>query len=150
VGFNEDSRELGLQCFSLEWLPVPGATPKTPGKDQFIGYGWYPAEKSWRWMRDEATVYLPKIRGEAQLDIKFRLPSFDHGETSVVSIEINGRKIDFFVPISSPETKSYRIPASLHEEKLSVLTLKTSRALSREGWTRGLCVFYLRWMPVPR
>src|SRR4030042_1025603 len=67
VGFNEDSRELGLQCFSLEWLPVPGATPKTSGKDQFIGYGWYPAEKSWRWMRDEGTVYLPKMGGAAQL-----------------------------------------------------------------------------------
>jgi hypothetical protein len=149
VGFNEDSRELGLQCFGLEWLPVPGATPKTPGTDQFIGYGWYPAEKSWRWMRDEATVYLPKMGGAAQLDLRFRLPSFDHGETSVVTIEINGRKIDSFVPVSSPETKSYRIPASLHEEKLAVLTLKTSRALRSEGWTRGLCVFYLRWMPVP-
>jgi len=149
-GFNKDSRELGLQCFSLEWLPVPGATPKTPGKDQFIGHGWYPAEKSWRWMRGEATVYLPKMRGAAQLDMKFRLPRFDPGVTSVVTIEINGQKIDSFVPVSSPETKSYRIPASLHEEKAAVLTLKTSRALSSEGWTRGLCVFYLRWMPVPR
>jgi hypothetical protein len=150
VGFNEDSRELGLQCFSLGWMPAPGATPKTPGKDQFIGHGWYPAEQSWRWMRGEATVYLPKVRGVARLEIKYRSPTFDPGETSIVTIEINGRKIDSFVPGSSPETKSYRIPASLHAEELAVLTLKTSRTLTRDGWTRGLCVFYLRWMPVPR
>ena len=150
AGLNKDSRELGLQVFSLEWLPVPGATPKPTGKDQFIGYGWYPAEESWRWMKDEATVSLPKMRGTAQLDIHFRLPSFNDGESSVVTIEINGREIDSFVPpSSSPETKSYRIPASLHEEKPAVLTLKTSRTLTREGWTRGLCVFYLGWMPVP-
>ena len=150
-GFNEDTRELGLQCFALEWLPVPGATPKRSGQDQFIGSGWYPTEQSWRWMRDEATVYLPKMQGAAQLDISYRLPSFDHGESSVVTIEINGREIDSFVPpSSSPETKSYRIPASVHEEKPAVLTLRTSRTLTREGWTRGLCVFYLGWMPVPR
>ena len=150
-GFNEDTRELGLQCFALEWLPVPGATPKRSGQDQFIGSGWYPAEQSWRWMRDEATVNLPKMQGAAQLDISYRLPSFDHGESSVVTIEINGREIDSFVPpSSSPETKSYRIPASVHEEKPAVLTLKTSQTLTKEGWMRGLCVFYLGWMPVPR
>ncbi len=150
VGSSDDSRELGLQCFGLDWLPAPGATPKTSGRDQFIGYGWYPAEQLWRWMRDEATVYLPKIRGTAQLDIKFRLPNFDHGETSVVTIEINDRTIDSFVPVSSPEMKSYRIPASWHEEKLAVLTLKTSRTLTKDGWTRGLCVFLLNWTPAPR
>jgi hypothetical protein len=150
LGFNQDSRELGLQCFGLDWQQAPGAALKTPGRDQFIGDGWYPAEKSWRWMKDEGTVYLPQTRGTAQLDIKFRAPVFDQGETAVVTIEINGRKVDSFVPVSTPETKSYRIPASWHEEKLALLTLKASRTLTKEGWTRGLCVFYIRWMPVPR
>lgn len=151
AGLGEDTRELGLQCFSLEWLPVPGATQKASGKDQFLGYGWYPAEESWRWMVGEATVNLPKIQGPAQLYISYRLPVFNDGESSTVTIQINGREIDSFVPPSfSQEMKSYQIPASIHGEKPAVLTLKTSRTLTREGWTRGLCVFYLGWMPVAR
>jgi len=150
AGLNDDARELGLQCFALEWRPVPGAPSKISGRDQFLGYGWYPAEQSWRWMKDEAVVFLPMIRGEAQLDMSFRLPKYDLGESSVVTIEINGRIVDSFVPPSPQMIKTIRVPASVHEEKMAVLTLKTSRTLTSDGWTRGLCVFFLGWSPAPR
>ena len=149
-GFNEDTRELGLQCLALEWLPVPGAMLKRSGQDQFIGSGWYPAEESERWMKGEATVFLPMMQGEAQLDMSFRLPGFNDGGSSIVTVEINGREVDSFFPASSSGTASYRIPASVHGEKPAVLTLKTSRTLTGKEGPLGLCVSYLGWRPVPR
>jgi len=150
AGFNDDTRELGLQCFALEWLPVPGATPKRSGQDQFIGSGWYPAEESERWMKGEATVFLPMMRGDTQLSLAFRFPSFNDGKNSIMTIEINGQEVDSFFPDSSSGTVSYRIPASAHGEKSAVLTLKTSRTLTGKEGPLGLCVSYLSWRPVPR
>lgn len=149
-----DSRELGLQCFALQWTPAPGATHKTLPPDSFVGSGWdvlrYNPEHAFRWADERAKVRLPPVIGEAQLGLKMHVP-LEHGSPPLIRLEVAGKKIAEFQPPVGVFTKTFPVPVSVHGEAPAELQIS---AIRTDGKTappkRAFCVYHLSWMPTGR
>jgi hypothetical protein len=147
-----DDRELGLQCFSLEWSPSPNAKILPPAPDQFLGSGWFGLERGRsdvrRWISGATSARLPPIAGDAQLELTSEVPESADGKRSAVTIEVAGHVIERFQPPGGPFHKTYVVPAILHQERQVELKI-LARPVALDGDKRPLAmaVYYLGWRP---
>jgi len=147
-----DDRELGLQCFALQWSLVPGASPTTFSSTQFLGSGWYQLESNgkdvWRWIDHRAVAHLPPVDGDARLEIKLIVPERSDALRSTVTVEVAGKVLDRIQLPAGIFTKTYRVPTSLHHGEPTELILSASK-VSRPTDPRSLAIQILQlgWMP---
>lgn len=148
----DDSREMGLQCFGLEWWPAPGARLTLRAADQFLGAGWYELERdrsdTWRWTSGEATAQLPPVVGDARLVLKVLVPTSSDGRRSEVAVTVAGQVIERFQAPSGWYEKSFTVPAALHHgatTELKLIAQPTSG--TPDPRPLALQVYYLGWMP---
>lgn len=153
ISASSDSRELGLQFFTLDWSSKPGARPLITRDDQFLGTGWYPVEaegaKSWRWMQANGTVQLPPIDGDAELIVTMLVPTSADEKQSEVTIDVGTNRLDRFSPPSRDVfTRTYRVPASIASQPMELRL--SAVPVSRPGDDRSLaiCVYGIDWHPV--
>lgn len=154
AGVNSDERELGLQCFELQWTALPNSPKKKLSPDQFIGEGWYNLEStnvdSFRWAAEQATVHLPAIMtGDARLDLRMQVPPQSDGTRTPVRVEVAGQEIITFQPTADVATKIIRVPAAVHRGAAVDLQLSTPKWLSVTGDSRKLAmaVYRVSWLP---
>ena len=106
AGISTDNRELGLACHALSWSPARGSSPTITSPDQFLGPGWYPLESdghnTWRWSRERAVAYLPRIDGDGRLEITMFVPTEGNGTRSTVTVEVARHVLDRFQPPIGP------------------------------------------------
>jgi hypothetical protein len=155
LGLGGDSRDLGFRCDALDWTPAPGAKPMAFASDQFLGSGWYGVEKSeddyYRWSQQRATVYLPPIEGDGQLEFALHGPKQADGTVSDVTIEVSGQVIDKFRPDGALWiAKTIRVPEAVHRRARAELVISMDKPVAlQNGDTRqvGAAFFYIGWRP---
>jgi hypothetical protein len=143
---------LGLQLFSLQWLPAENAKPLFRSSDQFLGPGWHQLElginAQWRWSAGNAITHLPPIDGDGQLDLMMVVPDRDDGTRPEVVLTINGRVIDRISPPAGSFDRSYFIPAAVHRGAQAELTITTKEIVApSDGRPFGVQMHYLGWRP---
>jgi len=152
VGLGGDNRELGLQCFLLQWSPASGAAPTIHSADHFLGSGWYSLEGDkgnyWRWTSEQAVTHLPLIEGDAHLDVTMLVPEGSDGSRSAVTVEVAGQVLETLQPPAGIFSRTYVVPASLHRAERSRLTLSAKSAASPlDRRPLSIQVFHLGWTP---
>lgn len=153
TGVNSDERELGLQCFDLQWTNAPNAPLRAFTVDQFVGDGWYVVEQSpssyFRWASDQAIVHLPPMEGDAMVVLKMQVPAQPDGSRAPVKVEVAGQEIETIQPPNDVFTKTIPVPAAIHKSIKTDLKLSTPRATSFPGDSRKLAmaVFRVNWLP---
>lgn len=148
VDFNEGARELGLQCFGIEWTPAEGAIFRAFEADQYLKEGWYLPEASWRWTMEQAALILPAMRWDGRLDLVLRVARDPSGKRGRITITVGGRTIDAFDPPPGVFTRTVKVPASLHGGRAADLVLSIDKTVLKPGGRRlGICVFYIGWIP---
>lgn len=149
-GSSTDDRELGIQCFSLEWFPAAGAQVKKEPQDYYLGTGWYYLESNnleyWRWTAGPAIAHLPAVAGDARLDLKLMLPENTDGAASEVTVEIAGKVIDKFKPSAAKFLKTYYVPETIHHNAPAELKL-TAPVVRSDNRPLAIGVSYLGWRP---
>ena len=154
TGLNADERELGFQCFGLQWLKPEGASAQKFTVDQFLGEGWYPLQigkpRSWRWASPRATMKLPALGGAAQLQLIMMAPALPAGERATITVSVAGRRLDSFSPPTEEIiTKTYRIPSSAHLSRDCELLIEANRSATFPGDTKKYAfkATSLTWVP---
>ncbi len=146
-----DDRDLGLQCFALDWLPAPGAPINIKSLDQYLGTGWYALENSyydyWRWTSGVATANLPAIYGEARMDLKMLVAQRTDRSIPEVKVEIGGNVLEKFQPGPGLFTKTYYVPHSIHHGTQAELKLSAPAVLSEDPRALAMQIYYLGWRP---
>jgi hypothetical protein len=155
LGKSNDNRDLSFYYNLLEWAPAPGAKLTAFAADQFLGPGWYGLEgeaaECLRWAEQRATIHLPPIEGNGNLELTMQTPIRPDGTIPEVTVEISGQVIDKFRPADSNWfTKSIRVPEAVHHGARADLVLSTDNAmvLPNGGNRRiGAAVCYIAWRP---
>jgi hypothetical protein len=146
--FERNTSELGLQCFSLEWRPAPGAPIINSSPDQYLGSGWGELENDrfnyWRWTSGSSIAQLPAIEGHGRLDLKMAIPSHSDESKREVKIEVAGKVLEQFRPPNGYFIKSYEVPLSMHRSEKLELKLSLPNDQSRPA---GIQIYYLGWQP---
>jgi hypothetical protein len=150
-----DDRDLGIQCFALEWSPAPGGKPNNQSPEQYLGTGWYELETNrigwWRVTNGSASAHLPAVEGEARLDLRMQaLPQDEAGTIPELAVEVGGNIIEKFQPTRHYLSKTYYVPASIHHDKQTELRLLAAPIDSTKPRPRALVIFYLGWRPSER
>jgi hypothetical protein len=153
VASSPDDRELGIQCFSLEWSPAPGTKVMTQLPDHYLGTGWYGLENNkdeyGRWTNGSAIAHLPAVNGDARLDLKMLVPQRTDGTITEVTVEVGGNLIDKFKTTPGNITKTYYVPESMHHSTQTELKL-SAPVFSTDPKPRAIMVNYLGWRPSGR
>jgi hypothetical protein len=120
--------------------------------------GWYDAEEGadgdrWRWMGGESHTLLQPFGCRAALGVTFTLP-LDAEPAPVVTIALDGRVIDRFVPRAADVERTYLVPsrsATSDELVLSVDHVMNPARLHHGDDSRdlGLQLHRLVWKAAP-
>jgi len=155
LGISNDNRDLSFDCNLLDWAPSPGAKLTTFAADQFLGSGWYGLEgeaaECLRWAEQRATIHLPPIEGNGDLELTMQTPIRPGGTIPEVTVEISGQVIDKFRPADANRfTKSILVPEAVHHGARADLVLSTNNAIilpNGDNRRIGAAVFYIVWRP---
>jgi hypothetical protein len=109
---------LGLSsCASEENTDKPAAaaaSPSPPG-DIIYSKGFYGLEHdaniSWRWMDTEGIIKLKNTRRDMRLSLSGHLPMEQFGKPPVITITLNGTKLDQLTATTAALDKEYAIRA---------------------------------------
>jgi len=144
----EGGRQLGLQCFDIEWTPAEGAALQPLEAELYVKEGWYPAEPAWRWTGERAVLTLPPMPGDGRLDLVLRVARDSSGTRGRITLAVGGRTIDAFDPPQGVFKRRVEVPASLHGGKPADLMLSIDKTVLKPGGRRlGICAFYIGWVP---
>jgi hypothetical protein len=156
-GIGGDTRDLSFSCDSLQWTPAAGAKPSVTNPNQFLGSGWYSLEGSahdhMRWAEPRATVHLPPIVGDGDLELAVQAPIHPDGSPSDVNVtvEVSGQVVDKFRPAgANGATKIIRIPEAVYQGKSAELVLSMDKSfILPNGDNRriGALFYYIGWKP---
>jgi hypothetical protein len=152
AGMGEDVRELGMQCFVLRWFPASGA--ETTALSRFLGDGWHPFERegsdAWRWTGERATVHLPPVDADAELDLTVFVPPNDQEIAPRVRFERNGQVLDSFQVPFGTSTHRFRVAAETHEGQRLELVLWgiTTPSAGDDHGAVAMRVHHLGWRMV--
>jgi hypothetical protein len=119
-----------------------------------FGEGWHAQEGSgteaWRWMAGRSETILPPVDGDALLLVEFTVPRELMGGAGAVSLSLDGRIVDRFVPREDRVSRNYKIAAT---GKTQVLVIETDRTFvparlggSADDRELGLMLNRLIWL----
>ncbi|MFN7926570.1 MAG: hypothetical protein U0Y68_01270 [Blastocatellia bacterium] len=154
-GLGADARELGFQCFALNWKPAANTPRRKYSEDEFLGSGWAALRqakpRSWRWADEKAVVHLPAVTGNAQLQLILKVPAQPDGSRAKVKVSVAGQALAEIDPPDGFFLKTYQVPALLHQGRPTELLLQTAGSVPVQGESRkqALAVSQVTWMPAP-
>ena len=144
-GEGADERELGFQCFSIDWETVDGGQRRSDDSATFLREGWGPLRigqpRSWRTADAVARVALPPLPGPTgRLRMIFRSPL----PGTSVKVSIEGRPLETFSPYTrSILTRDWTIDTSDCPARHCVVTFESTGGRS----DRAIEVTSLTWRP---
>lgn len=113
--------------------------------------GWHGADgEGINWASPRATVYLPPLPGDGQLEVKLRVPEQPDGTRAQVTVAVNGKLLEQFAPPADWFVKRYRVPAALPQGRWAELAFSADQPyLFPNGDERpiGMFVREITWRP---
>ena len=144
-GGGGDLRELGFQCFGIEWEPVEGSEERRIEAAEFLGDGWLELQigqpRSWRWAERVASVRLPRLdtsHGRLHLILETPLTG------STITLRIDGEVVGSVSPLPGERVnRVWSVEASRCRSGECRLQLESSAPVAG----RAFKVTSLTWRP---
>ena len=148
LGVSSDDRILGLQLFTLEWVPIGTSKPRVALLD-----GWYGLESkpplSWRWAKKSARAKLSTLDTPGVLTLDLESPHDRDGRSIVSEVTIEAGAIVDTIRLDGRIQRSYTLPASAHPHDVTIRSDQAispmAQGVSADSRELALQVFSIDW-----
>jgi hypothetical protein len=121
---------LGGLCVQRRLARPLTSVEQAPGEAKIaFGKGWYAQEGSgaaaWRWMAGRSETILPPVHGDTFLHVELTVPAQGTGGAGAVSLSLDGRLLERFVPREESVSGDYKVAATDEPQLLVIETDRT-------------------------